>query len=167
MYSFSTSLSGTSSCDIWEGAEIGPPFPFSMGLAEKDKVDIKTYRIIYEALDEIQAAMNGMLEPEYKEVVQGRAEVRATFKVSSVGTIAGCYVLDGKINRNNDVRVVRNGIVIYEGKLASLKRFKDDVKEVSSGYECGLNVEKFNDIKEGDIIEAFANEQINKNEANK
>lgn len=139
----------------------------AMGLAEKDKVDIKTYRIIYEALDEIQAAMNGMLEPEYKEVVQGRAEVRATFKVSSVGTIAGCYVLDGKINRNNDVRVVRNGIVIYEGKLASLKRFKDDVKEVSSGYECGLNVEKFNDIKEGDIIEAFANEQINKNEANK
>lgn len=128
--------------------------------AEKEKVDIKTYRIIYEAIDDIEAAMKGMLEPEFKEVVQGRAEVRATFKVSSVGTIAGCYVLDGKINRNNDIRVIRNGIVVNEGKLASLKRFKDDAREVMAGYECGLNVEKFNDIKEGDIIESFEMVQI-------
>lgn len=137
----------------------------AMALAEKEKVDIRTYRIIYEAIDDVEAAINGMLEPEYKEVVQGRAEVRATFKVSSVGTIAGCYVTEGKINRNNDVRVIRNGIVINEGKLGSLKRFKDDVKEVASGYECGLSIERFNDIKEGDIIESFANEQITKKEA--
>lgn len=132
-------------------------------LAERDKVDMKTYRIIYEAIEDIEAAMKGMLDPEFKEVIQGRVEVRATFKVSSVGTIAGCYVVEGKINRNNDIRVIRNGIVIYEGKLASLKRFKDDVKEVSSGYECGLSIEKFNDIKEGDIIEAFQMEQVDKN----
>lgn len=129
-------------------------------LAEKEKVDIKTYRIIYEVLDDIEAAMKGMLEPEYKEVVKGRAEVRAIFKVSSIGTIAGCYVTEGKINRANDIRVIRNGIVINEGKLASLKRFKDDVKEVSEGYECGLNIEKFNDIKEGDIIESFEMVQV-------
>lgn len=128
--------------------------------AEKEKVDIKTYRIIYEAIEDIQSAMNGMLEPEYKEVIQGRAEVRATFKVSNIGTIAGCYVTEGKINRNNDIRVIRNGIVINEGKLASLKRFKDDAKEVASGFECGLNIEKFNDIKEGDIIESYSMEQI-------
>lgn len=132
-------------------------------VAEKEKVDIKTYRIIYEAIEDIESAMKGMLDPEFKEVIQGRAEVRATFKVSSVGTIAGCYVLEGKINRNNDIRVIRDGIVIIEGKLASLKRFKDDVREVSAGYECGLNVEKFNDIKEGDIIESFKMEQIDKN----
>lgn len=137
----------------------------ALALAEKENVDIKTYRIIYEAIDDVEAAINGMLEPEYKEVVQGRAEVRATFKVSSVGTIAGCYVTEGKINRNNDVRIIRNGIVINEGKLGSLKRFKDDVKEVAAGYECGLSLEKFNDIKEGDIVEAFANEQVVKSTA--
>lgn len=124
-------------------------------LAEKENIDIKTYRIIYEAIDDIEAAMKGMLEPEYKEEIRARAEVRATFKVSSIGTIAGCYVTEGKLSRTNDIRVIRNGIVIYEGKLASLKRFKDDVKEVASGYECGLNIEKFNDIKEGDIIESY------------
>lgn len=128
--------------------------------AEKEKVDIKTYRIIYEAIEDVESAMKGMLDPEYKEVVQGRVEVRATFKVSSVGTIAGCYVTEGKINRNNDIRVIRNGIVVYEGKLASLKRFKDDVKEVASGYECGLSIEKFNDIKEGDVIESYSMEQV-------
>lgn len=128
--------------------------------AESEKVDIKTYRIIYEAIGDIESAMKGMLDPEYKEVVQGRVEVRAIFKVSSVGTIAGCYVLEGKINRASDIRVIRNGIVIYEGKLASLKRFKDDAREVSAGYECGLNIEKFNDIKEGDIIEAYEMVQI-------
>lgn len=129
-------------------------------VAEKEKVEIKTYRIIYEAIDDITAAMKGMLDPEFKEVVTARLQVRQTFKVSSVGTIAGCYVEDGKINRNNSVRVIRNGIIIYEGKLSSLKRFKDDVREVASGYECGLTIEKFNDIKEGDIIESYTMEEV-------
>lgn len=136
------------------------PQPAAIALAERDKVDIRLYRVIYNAIEDVEAAMKGMLEPEYKEVVLGHAEVRATFKASSVGTIAGCYITDGKINRNNDVRVIRDGIVIHEGKLASLKRFKDDVKEVTAGYECGLNIEKFNDIKEGDIIEAFTIEAV-------
>ncbi|MBL4934893.1 translation initiation factor IF-2 [Clostridium sp. YIM B02515] len=129
-------------------------------LAEKEKVDIKTYRIIYDAIDDIKSAMIGMLEPEYKEVVLGKAEVRMTYKISNVGTIAGCYVLNGKITRNSSVRVIRDGIVIFESTLASLKRFKDDVKEAAAGYECGLSVEKFNDLKEGDIIEAYTMEEI-------
>ena len=99
--------------------------------------------------------MIGMLDPEYKEVINGKAEVRMVYKISSVGTIAGCYVLDGKIIRNSEVRVIRDGIVIFESTLASLKRFKDDAKEVNAGYECGLSVERFNDLKEGDIIESF------------
>lgn len=129
-------------------------------LAEKEKVDIKTYRIIYDAIDDIKSAMIGMLEPEYKEVVLGKAEVRMTYKISNVGTIAGCYVLNGKITRNSSVRVIRDGIVIFESTLASLKRFKDDVKEAAAGYECGLSVEKFNDLKEGDIIEAYTMEEV-------
>jgi len=136
------------------------PQPSAIILAEKDKVDIRLYRVIYNAIEDVEAAMKGMLEPEYKEVLLGHAEVRATFKASAVGTIAGCYVTDGKINRNNDVRIIRDGIVIHEGKLASLKRFKDDAKEVNSGYECGLNIERFNDIKEGDIIEAYTIEAV-------
>lgn len=118
-------------------------------------VDIRLYRVIYEALDDIEKAMKGLLEPEYREVVDGHVEIRKIFKASSVGTIGGGYVTDGKISRNSDVRVVRNGIIVYEGKLASLKRFKDDVREVAQGYECGLLIDKFNDIKEGDIIEAY------------
>jgi translation initiation factor IF-2 len=133
-------------------------------IAEKEKVDIKTYRIIYDAIEDIKSAMIGMLEPEYKEVVLGRAEVRQTYKISNVGTIAGSYVLDGKLVRNSEVRVIRDGIVILEGKLSSLKRFKDDVKEVNAGYECGLSLEKFNDIKEGDIVEAFTMEAIQRKE---
>ena len=129
-------------------------------LAEKEKVDIKTYRVIYTAIEDIKSAMIGMLEPDYKEVILGTAEIRQTYKISNVGTIAGCYVLSGKIVRNCDIRLIRNGIVILEGKLASLKRFKDDVKEVAAGYECGLSIEKFNDIKEGDIIEAYAMEEV-------
>lgn len=128
--------------------------------SEREKVDIKTYRIIYEAIDDVTAAMKGMLEPEYSEVITAKLVVRATFKVSSVGTIAGCYVEEGKINRNNDVRVIRNGIVIYEGKISSLKRFKDDVREVAAGYECGITIERFNDIKEGDIIEGYTMEKV-------
>lgn len=118
-------------------------------------VDIRLYRVIYSALEDIEKAMKGLLDPEFKEVVDGHVEIRQIFKASNVGTIGGGYVTDGKINRNSEVRVVRNGIVVYEGKLASLKRFKDDVREVSQGYECGILIERFNDIKEGDVIEAF------------
>ncbi len=127
---------------------------------ESEKVDIRLYRVIYEAVEDIKAAMSGLLEPEYKEVVLGRAEVRKTFKVSKVGTIAGCYVTEGKITRDAGVRVIRDGIVIHEGNLESLKRFKDDVREVVQGYECGMTVENFNDIKEGDQIEAFTLEAV-------
>jgi translation initiation factor IF-2 len=108
----------------------------------------------------MEAAMKGMLEPTYREVLQGRIEVRQIFRISGIGTIAGCYVLDGKITRNSDVRVVRDGIVIHEGSLASLKRFKDDVKEVLQGFECGLSIDRFNDIRENDIIEAYVMEEV-------
>ncbi len=128
--------------------------------AIRQNVDMRMYRVIYDCIDEIEAAMKGMLAPKYREVVLGHAEVRQTYKVSSVGTVAGCYVQDGKIVRNCSVRVVRDGIVIHEGALASLKRFKDDAKEVAENYECGLTVEKFNDIKEGDIIEGYTMEEI-------
>ena len=128
--------------------------------AARQNVDMRMYRVIYDCIDEITAAMKGMLAPKFREVVLGHAEVRQTYKVSSVGTVAGCYVQDGKIVRNCSVRVVRDGIVIHEGSLASLKRFKDDAREVAENYECGLTVEKFNDIKEGDIIEAFTMEEI-------
>ena len=128
--------------------------------AQRQHVDMRMYRVIYDCIDEIEAAMKGMLAPKYREVVLGHAEVRQTYKVSGVGTVAGCYVQDGKIVRNCSVRVVRDGIVIHDGQLASLKRFKDDVKEVAENYECGMTVEKFNDIKEGDIIEGYTMEEI-------
>ena len=124
------------------------------------QVDMRLYRIIYDCLEEIEQAMKGMLAPTFKEVVLGHAEVRQTFKVSGVGTIAGCYVQDGKMQRNEKVRIVRDSIVVFEGDLSSLKRFKDDAKEVAAGYECGLSFEKFNDVKVGDIIEAYVMEQI-------
>ena len=114
----------------------------------------------YSSIEEMEAAMKGMLAPKFKEAVQGHAEIRTTFKVSGVGTIAGCYVLDGKIVRNSEVRIVRDGVVVYEGLLDSLKRFKDDAKEVAAGYECGCAFNKFNDIKEGDVIESFIMEEI-------
>lgn len=132
--------------------------------ADKDGVDIKTYRIIYEAMDDVKAAMIGMLEPEYKEVILGTAEIRSIYKISNIGTIAGCYVLKGKLQRNAEARVIRDGIVIFESSLSSLKRFKDDAKEVNAGYECGLTVEKFNNIQEGDIIECFMMEAIKRKE---
>lgn len=128
--------------------------------AEIKQVDIRTYRIIYEALDDIKKAMSGLLDPEIKEVVLGRAEVRATFKVPKAGVIAGSYVTDGKFINSAHVRIIRNGVVIHEGKIDSLKRFKDDVKEVAHGYECGIGVENFNDIKEQDVIEAYKYEEI-------
>lgn len=128
--------------------------------AENEKVEVRLYRVIYDAINDVKAAMSGLLDPEYREVTLGRAEIRKIFKASKIGTIAGCYVLEGKLERDAGVRVVRDGIVIHEGKLDSLKRFKDDVKEVVQGYECGLAVEKFNEILEGDIIEAFTIETI-------
>ncbi len=128
--------------------------------AARNHVDMRMYRVIYDAIDEIEAAMKGMLAPKFREAVIGHAEVRQTYKVSSVGTVAGCYVQDGKIQRACEVRIVRDGIVVHEGQLASLQRFKDAVKEVASGYECGLSFEKYNDIKLGDIVEAYIMEQI-------
>ena len=128
--------------------------------AEEAGVDMRLYTVIYSAIEDVSAAMKGMLDPTFKEVELGRAEVRQTYKVSGVGTIAGCYVQSGKLVRNCDVRLTRDGIVVYEGKLASLKRFKDDAKEVLTNFECGLSLEKFNDLKEGDIIEAYAIEEV-------
>ena len=128
--------------------------------AESEKIDIRLHRVIYKAIEEMEAAMKGMLDPEYEEKVIGQAEVRETFKVSKVGTIAGCYVTDGKITRHSGVRVIRDGVVLFEGDIDSLKRFKDDAKEVQQGYECGITVVNFNDIKEGDVIEAFIMEEI-------
>jgi translation initiation factor IF-2 len=129
-------------------------------VAESEKVDIRLHRIIYKVIEEIEAAMKGMLDPEYEEKVIGQAEVRQTFKVSKVGTIAGCYVTEGKITRDSSVRLIRQGVVIYEGQVDTLKRFKDDVKEVMQGYECGLTIKNFNDIKEGDIIEAYIMQEV-------
>ncbi len=128
--------------------------------AARSKVDMRMYRVIYDCIEEIESAMKGMLAPKFKEVVIGHAEVRETYKVSKVGTVCGCYCTDGKIQRGCEVRVLRDNIVIHEGDLASLRRFKDDVKEVAAGYECGMQVEKFNDIKVGDVIECFVMEQI-------
>ena len=128
--------------------------------AERNDVDIRTHRIIYEIIDEVEAAMKGMLAPTYKEVLLGHAEVRQTIKVPGVGIIAGCYIQDGKITRQASIRIVRDGVVIFEDKISSLRRFKDDVKEVNEGYECGVGIEKFNDIREGDTLEAFIMEEV-------
>ncbi|MBR6795537.1 MAG: translation initiation factor IF-2 [Clostridia bacterium] len=130
--------------------------------AERQGVDIRTYRIIYECIEEIEAAIKGMLAPEFKEVIIGHAEVRQTIHVPNVGTIAGSYVQDGKIQRNASLRVVRDGVVVFEDKISSLRRFKDDVREVASGYECGIGLERFNDLKEGDVFEAFIMEEVKK-----
>jgi translation initiation factor IF-2 len=128
--------------------------------AARAKVDMRMYRVIYDCINEIEAAMKGMLDPKFREAIIGHAEVRQTYKVSAIGTIAGCYVQDGHIDRNAQVRVLRDNIVIHEGVLGSLRRFKDDVKTVTTGYECGMSIEKYNDIKEGDIFECFVMEQI-------
>ena len=129
-------------------------------MAERDRVDVRTYRIIYDCINEIEAAMKGMLAPEYKEVVLGRAEVRQTIRVPNVGVIAGSYITDGKVTRQSQIRIVRDGVVIFEDKISSLKRFKDDVKEVAQGYECGIGLEKYDDIHLGDILEAFIMEEV-------
>ena len=136
------------------------PIQAAADAAETAKVDIRLYRVIYDCLEEMEAAMKGMLAPKFREVVLGRAQVRQVYKISGVGTIAGCYVQSGKVTRSAHVRVVRDGIVVFEGELASLKRFKDDAKEVAQGYECGIGIEKYNDIKVDDVLEAYTEEQI-------
>ncbi|MDR7387317.1 MAG: translation initiation factor IF-2, partial [Armatimonadota bacterium] len=132
------------------------PDPAARKLAEQEGVDVRLYRIIYEALDDVQALVKGLAAPKVTEVVLGRAEVRRIFHISRVGTVAGCYVVDGRISRSAQVRLIRDGAVVYEGRLASLRRFKDDVREVAAGFECGMVLENFQDIKEGDVIEAYA-----------
>lgn len=147
-------LLASASNAIIVGFQVRPSMP-ARKLAEQEQIDIRLYSIIYNAINEIKSAIEGMLSPEITEKVIANIEIRDVFKITKVGTVAGCMVLDGKINRNASIRLIRDGIVVYTGKLGSLKRFKDDVKEVSSGYECGLNIDRFNDIKVGDIIEAF------------
>ena len=129
-------------------------------MAEKEKIDIRLYRVIYQAIEDVQNAMKGMLAPKFKEVLLGHATVRQPFKVSGVGTIAGSYVTDGKIIRSQQIRLLRDNVVIHEGKISSLKRYKDDAKEVNTGYECGIGIEGYNDIKENDVIECFTMEEI-------
>ena len=131
------------------------PDATAKSVAEQEKVDIRLYRVIYQAIEDVEAAMKGMLDPVYEEKVIGHAVIRQIFKASGVGNIAGCYVLDGKFQRDCSCRVTRDGEKLFDGKLASLKRFKDDVKEVAAGYECGLVFEKFNDIQEDDMVEAY------------
>jgi translation initiation factor IF-2 len=129
-------------------------------LAEKEEIDIRLYSVIYDAINEVKDAMEGMLSPDIKEEITATVEIRDVFKITKVGTVAGCYVRDGKIKRSSKIRIIRDGIVVYSGDLGSLKRFKDDVKEVAAGYECGLNIEKFNDIKMGDVIEAYEEVEV-------
>src|SRR5699024_5397520 len=128
--------------------------------AKSEKVDVRLHRVIYKAIEEMEAAMKGLLDPEYEEKVIGQAEVRETFKVSRIGTIAGCYVTDGKITRNAEVRLIRDGVVQHEGEILALRRFKDDVREVDQNYECGITLKDYSDIKVGDVIEAFIMEEI-------
>ena len=131
-------------------------------IAEHEQIDIRLYSIIYTAIEEIKAAIEGMLSPEIQEVVTCNIEIREVFHISKVGNIAGCMVLDGKVNRQTKIRLIRDGIVVHTGTLGSLKRFKDDVKEVSAGFECGLNIENFNDIKVGDIIEGYTEKEVSR-----
>ncbi len=129
-------------------------------LAETEQIDVRLYSVIYKAIDELKAAMEGMLSPDIEEKIVGTAEIRETFDITKVGTIAGCYVMDGTIKRTSKIRVIRDGIVIHTGNLGSLKRFKDDVREVKNNYECGLNIDKFNDIKIGDLVEAYEEVEV-------
>ncbi|NNK73423.1 MAG: translation initiation factor IF-2, partial [Flavobacteriaceae bacterium] len=131
-------------------------------IADKEEIDIRTYSIIYDAINDVKDAMEGMLSPVMKEEITGTAEIRETFKISKIGTIAGCMVTDGKIFRNSGVRLIRDGVVIYTGELASLKRFKDDAKEVAKGYDCGMQIKNYNDLKEGDIVESFQEVEVKK-----
>ena len=136
------------------------PSSYARRLAETEEIEIRLYSVIYDAIEEIKDAMEGMLSPTIKETITGSCEIREVFKITKVGSVAGCLVTDGKIYRKSKIRLIRDGIVIYTGELGSLKRFKDDAKEVVSGLECGLNIDKFNDIKVGDIIEAFDETEV-------
>mgnify|MGYP001158430924 FL=1 len=131
-------------------------------IADKEQIDIRTYSIIYDAINDVKDAMEGMLSPDFKEEITGLCEVRETYKISKIGTIAGCMVTKGKIVRNSEIRLIREGVVIYTGSLSSLKRFKDDVKEVTKGYDCGLQITDYKDVKVGDEIEGFVNVAIKK-----
>jgi translation initiation factor IF-2 len=131
-------------------------------MADKEEIDIRMYSIIYDAINDLKDAMEGMLSPEFKEEITGSAEIRETFKISKIGTIAGCMVTSGKIYRNSGIRLIREGVVVYTGELSSLKRFKDDVKEVAKGYDCGMQVKNYNDINVGDVLEAFQEIQVKK-----
>ena len=132
----------------------------AMKTAEREHVEIRTYKIIYELVDDIESAAKGLIKPKKREVIQGRAQVRAVFRVPKVGAVAGCYVMDGKIVKDSNVRLIRDGIVVYDGSIASLKRFKEDVKEVTSGYECGVGLDRFQDVKEGDVLEVYSEEEV-------
>ena len=134
-------------------------------IADTENIDIRTYRVIYEAINDVEAAMTGMLAPQYKEVIQGKVEIRQVMNFSKA-LVAGSYVLEGKVTNSSSIRIIRDGIVVHEGIIESLRRFKDDVKEVAAGYECGITIDKFRDIKEGDIIEAYTMEQIKPNSIN-
>jgi translation initiation factor IF-2 len=138
------------------------PMGNARSIAEKEEIDIRSYSIIYDAINDVKDAMEGMLSPEMKEEITGTAEIRETYKISKVGTIAGCMVITGKIFRNTGIRIIRDGVVVFSGNLASLKRFKDDVKEVAKGYDCGLQIKNYNDIKEGDVVECFKEIAIKK-----
>jgi translation initiation factor IF-2 len=138
------------------------PAGSARALAEKEEIDIRNYSIIYDLINDVKDAMEGMLSPEMKEEITGNAEIRETYKISKVGTIAGCMVTDGKIFRNSKIRIIRDGVVIFTGELASLKRFKDDVKEVSKGYDCGIQIKNYNDIEVNDIIEAYQEVAVKK-----
>ena len=131
-------------------------------MADKEEIDIRLYSIIYDAIEEIKSAMEGMLSPEIREEITATVEIREVFKITKVGTIAGCLVREGKIKRNNKIRIIRDGIVVYTGELDSLKRFKDDVKEVGTNYECGLNIKNYNDIQVGDIVESYEETEVRK-----
>jgi translation initiation factor IF-2 len=152
-------LLATASDAIIVGFQVRPSMS-ARKLAEKEEIDIRLYSIIYDAIEQMKDAMQGMLKPKLVEEIVCNIEIRETFKISKIGTIAGCYVLDGTITRNTNVRVIRDGIVGYAGKLGSLKRFKDDAKEVKAGYECGLNIDGYNDIKVGDIIEGYEQKEV-------
>jgi translation initiation factor IF-2 len=138
------------------------PMGNARDLAEKEEIDIRTYSIIYDAINDLKDAMEGMLSPEMKEEINGTAEVRETFKISKIGTIAGCMVLTGKIFRDSKIRLIREGVVVYTGELTSLKRFKDDAKEVAKGYDCGMQIKNYNDLYEKDIIEAYKEVAVKK-----
>ena len=129
-------------------------------IAENEEIEIRLYSIIYDAINEVRDAMEGMLAPQVEEVIVGNAEVREVFKISKIGTILGCMVTDGLIKRSNPIRLIRDGIVVYQGKLSSLKRFKDDVSEVRSGFDCGIGIDGFNDMKVGDVIESYENREV-------